>query len=229
MNTENTEIFTGKAEVYLRGRPSYPDSAIDYVCNLVSNNAVFADIGAGTGKFTELIARRGYSVFAVEPNHDMKLHLTSTLENYTNAKIIEAPAEFTTLPKMSVDIITVAQALHWFELNLFRSECKRICRPGAVVVAIYNVKKNRSRLPVRMESSTKSFFINPVVKKFLYSEKFTRERWLDFMSTRPSDPLPTDDKYESHITNMIKEFDRECVNGLLEQQFETYVFSEELL
>ena len=49
----NTELFTGKAKHYASTRPSYPLEAIDYICSLVPPNAVFADIGAGTGLFTD--------------------------------------------------------------------------------------------------------------------------------------------------------------------------------
>ena len=52
----NTELFTGKAEAYAKARPGYPDAAMDYICTLVPPKAMLADIGAGTGKFTILLA-----------------------------------------------------------------------------------------------------------------------------------------------------------------------------
>ena len=54
----NTEAFTGKAQAYTNARPGYPDEATEYICSLVKPDAVFADVGAGTGKFTSLIALR---------------------------------------------------------------------------------------------------------------------------------------------------------------------------
>lgn len=75
----NIENFTGKAEAYAIGRPGYPKSAIEYICSLVPQDAVLADIGAGTGKFTVTLAERGYSVYAVEPNADMRRQLAITL------------------------------------------------------------------------------------------------------------------------------------------------------
>ena len=68
----NTNGFTGKAQAYAEARPGYPDEAIEYICSLAPKNAVFADIGAGTGKFTSLIARSGNKIFAIEPNEDMR-------------------------------------------------------------------------------------------------------------------------------------------------------------
>jgi 16S rRNA A1518/A1519 N6-dimethyltransferase RsmA/KsgA/DIM1 with predicted DNA glycosylase/AP lyase activity len=91
----NTENFSGKAQAYAAARPGYPDEAIEYIRSLVRQDAVFADVGAGTGKFTELIARHGYEVFAVEPNDDMRKQLEITLKPYINVKIINGAAEKT--------------------------------------------------------------------------------------------------------------------------------------
>jgi 16S rRNA A1518/A1519 N6-dimethyltransferase RsmA/KsgA/DIM1 with predicted DNA glycosylase/AP lyase activity len=107
----NTEGFTGKAKAYAAARPGYPDEAINYICSLVPANAVFADIGAGTGKFTELIAQCGFEIYAVEPNADMREQLVVTLAQFPNAEIIIGTAEKSTLPDRSVDVITCAQAL----------------------------------------------------------------------------------------------------------------------
>ena len=68
----NTELFSGKAQAYANARPGYPNVALDYIKSIVSPNAVFADIGAGTGIFTDLLVREGFEVYAVEPNADMR-------------------------------------------------------------------------------------------------------------------------------------------------------------
>ena len=72
----NIEAFSGKALAYSEARPGYPDKAIEHICRLIPQEAVFADIGAGTGKFTALLAKYGYKTFAVEPNTDMREQLT---------------------------------------------------------------------------------------------------------------------------------------------------------
>lgn len=61
----NEEIFTGKAEYYAKPLPSYPDAAIDYIISLVLPNSVFVDVGVGTGKLAEFIAKKGNLIFAV--------------------------------------------------------------------------------------------------------------------------------------------------------------------
>ena len=64
-----------------------------------------------------MIAQAGYDVFAVEPNADMYEQLKLTFTEYQNVKPILATSEATKLADDSVDIITVAQALHWFDLE----------------------------------------------------------------------------------------------------------------
>jgi len=69
----NTKLFSGKAQAYADARPGYPDAVLEYIKSIVPTNAVFSDIGAGTGKFTALLAKGGYTIYAVEPNNDISL------------------------------------------------------------------------------------------------------------------------------------------------------------
>lgn len=69
-----------------------------------------------------MLAERGYSVFAVEPNADMRGQLVITLAPFPNVKILDGIAEVTMLPEHSIDVITVAHALHWFNLDAFRGD-----------------------------------------------------------------------------------------------------------
>ncbi|MEN6316201.1 MAG: class I SAM-dependent methyltransferase [Clostridiaceae bacterium] len=221
----NTELFTGKAEVYAKARPGYPDAAMDYIDTLVSPNAVFADIGAGTGKFTALLANRGhYSILAVEPNADMREQLAVTLALYPNAKIINGSAEFTGLPDHSVDVITCAQALHWFDLDVFRTECRRIGKPGSLVIAIYNNTPGGSSI-THSKQSTEVFYTNPAVREFPNPMFYTKESWLAYMTSHSHDPLPSDPGYAAHIAEVNALFDRENIDGLLRRDVVTMVYS----
>ncbi len=221
----NTEKFTGKAEAYTKARPSYPEIAIDYIASLAPEGAVFADVGAGTGKLTELIARRGYTVLAVEPNADMREQLAITLQPYPNAKIIVGTAEATTITDNSVDVIICAQALHWFDPDLFRAECKRIGKPGALAIAVYNNTPSNNSI-THSKTSTEAFFKKHTTKEFPNPIFYTRERGLAFMTSHSHDPLPTDANYAEHIAEMNKVFDRESVDGLLRRDVVTTVYSE---
>jgi len=223
----NTELFSGKAEVYAKARPGYPDAAMDYISTLVPPNAVFADIGAGTGKFTVLLAKRGYSVLAVEPNTDMREQLDLTLSLYPNAKIIDGSAEYTALPDHSVDVITCAQALHWFNLDVFRTECRRVGKPGCLVIAVYNNTPGGSSI-THSKQSTDIFFTNPTVREFPNPMFYTRESWLAYMTSHSHDPLPSAPGYAAHVAEMNAIFNRESVDGLLRRDVMTMVYSERI-
>ena len=134
----NKEAFTGRAQAYTEARPGYSNEAVEYIYSLAAPNAVFADIGAGTGKFTELIARYGNEIFAIEPNADMLEQLAITLAPFKNARIFDGTAEATKLPDKCIDVITNAQALRRFNIDAFRTECKRIGKPNSVIITIFN-------------------------------------------------------------------------------------------
>lgn len=224
----NTEIFTGKAESYAKARPGYPDTAIDYIVSLVPPDAVFADVGAGTGKFTELLADKGLPIFAVKPNDDMREQLATTLSSFPNAQIIAGSAEATTLTTGSVDIITCAQALHWFDPTAFWDECKRIGKPDSIVIAVYNNTPGGSSI-AHSKLSTDVFFNNPTVREFPNPIYYTREKWLTYMTSHSHDPLPSDPNYTAHMDKMNAIFDRENVDGLLCREVITKVFSERIM
>ncbi len=224
----NTENFTGKAEAYAIGRPGYPEAAIEYICSLVPQDAVFADIGAGTGKFTVTLAERGYSVFAVEPNADMSGQLGITLAPFSNAKIIDGTAETTTLPEHSVDVITVAHALHWFNPDAFRAECRRIIKPGGMVIVIYNLAPGGEMMAISKQAAD-AFFTKPTIREFPNLMDYTRDRWLAYIASQDNNPLPADPGYDAHIAAINAMFDRDSVDGLLRCDRVTKVYSERMV
>ncbi|MHB1483361.1 MAG: class I SAM-dependent methyltransferase [Saccharofermentanales bacterium] len=223
----NTENFTGKAEYYAKGRPGYPKAAIEKIAGIVPSGSVFADIGAGTGKFTVKLAERGYSVFAVEPNADMRAQLAITLAPFPNAKIINGTDEATTLSAHSVDIITVAHALHWFNLGAFRTECHRIIRPGGLVIAIYNLHPKGEMINISKQA-VDAFFTNPTTWEFPNPMEYTRDNWLAYIASTDGNPLPTDPGYDTHIVAINEGFDRDSVDGLLRCDRVTKVYYERL-
>ena len=223
----NIENFTGKAEAYAKGRPGYPKAAIDYICSLVPKDAVFADIGAGTGKFTVTLAERGYSVFAVEPNADMRGQLVITLESFPNVNIINGIAEATTLPEHSVDVITVAHALHWFDINAFRTECSRILKPGGLVIVIYNLTSDGSMINISKEV-TDAFFTKPTILEFPNPLEYTRDRWLALDASMDDIPLPNEPGYDAHIAEINALFDRNSVDGIVRYSRIVKVYSERI-
>ncbi|MFT8317654.1 MAG: class I SAM-dependent methyltransferase [Sporolactobacillus sp.] len=155
----NSEKFTGKAALYAQYRPDYPQQLIDDLIheNQLTPDSHVADIGAGTGILTGQLLERGLHVQAIEPNNEMRARAEQTLAAYSQVEFFATPAEATTLPPVSVDLITVAQAFHWFQPQQFKKECRRILKPGAQVALIWNSRDSQSPLIQQTDQICRKF------------------------------------------------------------------------
>lgn len=155
----NEAKFTGKANIYSKYRPSYPDGFIEYLYSEVgiTKESVIADIGSGTGILTDLLLRQNSYVYGVEPNKDMRNIAEKELTAYDNFVSVNASAENTGLLDDSVDYITVAQAFHWFDRIKFKSECKRILKSQGKVILVWNSRDDKSELFMKNESINRKF------------------------------------------------------------------------
>ncbi|MFJ5761988.1 class I SAM-dependent methyltransferase [Neobacillus sp. NPDC093182] len=143
-----TDKFSGKAEVYSKSRPSYPNEYIDYLLSVNSLNETsrVADIGSGTGILTRQLLERGVSVLAVEPNDDMRTKAEQDLQPFEHFISIKGSAEETSLPDKCIDLVIAAQAFHWFDQDKFKLECKRILKQDAKVALVWNSRDFNSPL-----------------------------------------------------------------------------------
>ncbi len=140
MSKSPTARFSDRVENYVRYRPGYPPEVLDLLraaCGLQPNHIV-ADIASGTGLFTQLLLDNGNSIYAVEPNAEMREMGASLLARYDRLVSVAGTAEETTLASASVDFVTAAQAAHWFDLRRAGSEFARILKPGGWCVLIWN-------------------------------------------------------------------------------------------
>jgi len=143
LKIEPTERFSSRVGNYVRFRPSYPPQALDVLrqeCGLTPDLLV-ADIASGTGIFTRLLLGNGNRVFGIEPNHKMRHAAEEYLSNYPKFVSVAGTAEATTLAGHSVDLITCAQAAHWFAREKALPELRRILKPGAYLVLIWNDRR----------------------------------------------------------------------------------------
>lgn len=138
----NTTKFDGKGEVYAKARPRYAVELLYYIKNTlqIPERSVFADIGSGTGIFSEQLLNNGYRVYAIEPNADMRKKAEEKLSVYRDFISVDGADSNTTLPDQSVDCITTAQAFHWFDAEAFKKECRRIVKPYGKVFIVYNTR-----------------------------------------------------------------------------------------
>jgi len=140
MIADNTKRFSDRVDNYVKYRPGYPDEVITYLqkeANLAGDTVV-ADIGSGTGIFTNLLLNKGYKVYAVEPNEAMQQAAKQQLGANENFIPVDGAAEATTLKANSVDLIVCAQAFHWFNDGRTHIEFKRILKHGGHAALIWN-------------------------------------------------------------------------------------------
>jgi len=221
----NTEQFTGRAQAYVKARPGYPDEAMEYIYKLAPMNAVFADIGAGTGKFTELLARYGNKIFAVEPNADMREQLTFTLVSFPNTKIYDGTGEATKIPDKSVDVIISAQALSKFDVEAYKAECLRIGKTDPIVVTLFNYEQGFGNY----EKPLKVLYKNPTVFDFPNPVYFTRDKWLLYHASMADVPMTESDvHYKEYTAELNEVFDRKSIDGILRHDLITKVYSERI-
>lgn len=145
---KSTDKFTDKAEIYAKYRPSYPHEYIEYLITEagVNEDCIIADIGSGTGKLSMQLIDRGFSVIGVEPNDDMRTVAEQSLKPESRFISIKATAENTTLNDNSIDLVTVAQAFHWFDRKKFKLECQRILKQNGKVALVWNSRDGESEI-----------------------------------------------------------------------------------
>lgn len=143
----NEHRFDGLSNLYERYRPAYPAAFLDLLYDgpLQSGGPV-ADVGAGTGILTRQLLERGSTVYAVEPNPEMRRLAKQKLGGMAGFYPVDGTAEHTSLPDRCVVCVTAAQAFHWFNPEGFRQECRRILRPGGMVVLVWNSRDGESPL-----------------------------------------------------------------------------------
>jgi len=138
-----TQRFSSRVSNYVRYRPGYPAAVIDLLkkeCGL-NRSTVVADVASGTGIFTRMLLENGTRVFGVEPNPEMRKAGEEFLAAYPDFISVNGTAEATTLPDHSVDLVTAAQAAHWFDLREARREFVRILKPTGWAVLLWNERR----------------------------------------------------------------------------------------
>jgi SAM-dependent methyltransferase len=124
--------FSSKSGDYAAYRPTYPSALVAYLAGLCHTTDVALDAGCGTGQLSVLLADRFKSVIATDAS-------TKQIESampHERVSYRVAPAERSGLKDQSVDLVTVAQAAHWFDLPAFYEEVRRVGKPGSVLALI---------------------------------------------------------------------------------------------
>lgn len=246
---DSKQRFTDRVETYVKYRPSYPATAIDFLYGQVGfkREQTIADIGSGTGIFSRLLLERGSGVIGVEPNEAMRNAASAESGRHARYRAVDGSAEETGLAEASVDQIVCAQAFHWFDQQKTRSEFRRILKPDGKVVLIWNTRKSAGspfaeqfeRLLLTYgtdyekvvhknitQQSLRDFFAagGPELNKFsnvqLLDERSLQGRLLSSSYC----PLPGHPSYEPLMAELGELFARYRQNGVVTLEYETDLY-----
>ncbi|REE68045.1 methyltransferase family protein [Paenibacillus taihuensis] len=246
---DSKERFSDRVDVYAKYRPTYPQSAIDYLYETVrfTPQSEIADVGAGTGIFSELLLNRGSKVVALEPNEAMRNAAVARLGGDGRFQAVNGSAEVTGLADQSVDYIVCAQSFHWFDRARTGAEFKRILRPGGKVVLIWNTRLTEGT-PFREQYeqliltygtdyktvSQKNILPEDLAAFFhngdMQAARFANDQRLDFegmigrLTSSSYIPMPGAPGYEAMMADLRRLYDQYQENGCVTFEYETELY-----
>lgn len=135
--------YQSAVEHYERGRPSYPDDSVSFLVKEleIGPGSNVVELGAGTGKFTDLLVFTGAEITAVEPVPAMREALA---RNCPTVAVLDGTAEAIPVADAAADALVVAQAFHWFDSERALPEIHRVLRDGARLGLIWNIRDEAS-------------------------------------------------------------------------------------
>ncbi|MBP1550806.1 MAG: class I SAM-dependent methyltransferase, partial [Oscillospiraceae bacterium] len=217
---------------------SYSVELIEYLkSEIITKHSVIADIGCGTGKFTKQLLEIGNKVYGVEPNHNMLDTAKCELEKFNNFIPVNGSSSATVLIENSIDIITVAQAFHWFDVKEFYRECKRILKPNGYIILIWNTRdlsdtlnKDSYKIFEKYCPEFKGFsggmteddirikdFFNNRYKKLCFENPivYTKETFIKRCLSASYSLTVNDNRFMEYIEELDKLFEKYSVSGTL--------------
>jgi ubiquinone/menaquinone biosynthesis C-methylase UbiE len=245
---DTSQRFAGREDNYHKYRPDYPDEMIGFFYqNLgLNEHSVIADIGSGTGKLSQYFIARGNTTYGIEINENMRNKAEETFKEHSHFISVNGSAEKTTLPDNSVDLITAAQAFHWFKPELTQREFKRILKPDCFVALIWNIRQKNTPLQIAYNELLKKEFPefsltghldikNMNIKEF-FNNKEPREEQFDYQQNfdrkgligRALSSSYTDPNNTKFIESLHSIFDKYNKNGQVTFSYKTHVMYGQL-
>ncbi len=239
--------FSDRVIDYIKSRPSYPAEILNLLvneCGLLQSDRI-ADIGSGTGKFSELLLKNNNVVFCIEPNKEMREAAEKIFNGCTNFISINGTAEDTGLDSHSVRFVTCAQAFHWFNHEKVKKEFSRILVPDGWIILIWHSRivnstsfmKDYEQLLLTFsldysqvnhknigEEILNRFFKNFKLKTFPYSQSFDFEGLKSRLLSSSYAPNEGNSRYQAMIDELKRIFDKNNVSGNVEFIYNTEVY-----
>jgi ubiquinone/menaquinone biosynthesis C-methylase UbiE len=248
------ERFSSKTEDYAKYRPDFPVEIIEFLYSkgVIDEASIVADIGSGTGRFTRLLLERENAVYGVERNNEMRSKAEELLSQFRSFISIAGSAEETGLEDSSIDLITVAQAFHWFDKEKCLSEFRRIIKDKGKVFIVwddflgdhndFSIEYNKVLSDFRVvetENKGKKLSRAEMIDGFFKENKyesmsFTHEIYQGFEGIRGGalsasfTPKPREKNYEEFISALQRVFDKYENNGKVCTAFRSVCYLGEI-
>jgi ubiquinone/menaquinone biosynthesis C-methylase UbiE len=163
--------FSKQSDLYSRFRPGYPRQLFDFLLPLVPDKKAAWDCGTGNGQVAVKLSMYFKEVYAT----DLSLAQIENADKKENIFYSVETAEKTLFPGNKFDLITVAQAIHWFEFNSFYKEAHRTLKPGGVIVAIgYDIFRINKKIDLLIDK----FYIDTTGPYWDKERKYVDEHYL---------------------------------------------------
>ena len=243
----NTHVFTSKAENYDRFRWGYADEAVSILLTRaqITSQSTVVDLGAGTGILTKHLVGAAGQVYAVEPNAEMRRVAMRVLGVSPSCVIVGERAEATGLPDSCADLVTVAQAIHWFDPESACAEIMRILKPSGWLAVLRNYGADERLNGAIGDVYTEENGCDPEIITnrpawkpmafyfggdhfqqitFSYVEKMTRERFVGALLTASYAPDEDSPFYNRFAAAARKVFDHFSRDGVLDNLVRTELY-----
>lgn len=126
------DLFSGQSDQYAAFRPDYPAALFEYILQFVPGRGNAWDCGTGNGQVASALAGYFKQIYAT----DISENQLQQAKSHPQIQFRKESAEAITAPDNTFDLVTVAQAIHWFDFDAFYAEVKRTAKPGALLAVL---------------------------------------------------------------------------------------------
>ncbi len=177
------DLFSGHAKDYGRYRPSYPHALFEWLAAQSPTRALAWDCGTGSGQAAVALGAVMQRVIAT----DASAAQVANAEPHPNVTYGVGPAEAPELDPGNVDLVTVAQAFHWFDAPRFFEAAARVLKPGGVL-ALWTYRS--ARITPAIDPIESDFYTNVIGQDWPAERKLVEEGYAKVVMPPPFTEIP---------------------------------------